>query len=80
MPPDVLVGALVASDAENRLLRRRLHARKRELGELRKAMADHVAEDGELRGRLRTLEQVIAALQANIDDLRLQRDQLLANR
>jgi hypothetical protein len=41
-------------------------------------MADHAADDGELRGRLHTLEEVIAALHANIDDLRLQRDQLLA--
>jgi hypothetical protein len=79
MPPRALVSAVLASEAENRALRRRLHARKQELHELKKGMADHVVEDAELRGRLRTLEDVIAALHANIEDLRIQRDQLLAD-
>ncbi len=80
LPSATLVNALLEADAENRALRRHLHARKRELQDLRKAMAGHVAEDSEIRGRLRTLEEVIAALHANLEDLRLQRDQLLAAR
>ncbi|MEX0781013.1 MAG: hypothetical protein WD557_00065 [Dehalococcoidia bacterium] len=79
MPPATLVNAVVATEAENRALRRRLHARKQELHELKRGMADHVVEDAELRGRLRTLEDVIGALHANLEDLRLQRDQLLAD-
>lgn len=80
LPAPALVGAILAADTENHALRRRLHAHQAELQELRKSMAEHVTEDGELRGRLRTLEEVIAALHANLDDLRIQRDQLLASR
>ena len=79
-PASSLVGAILAADAENHALRRRLHAHKAELEELKRSMAEHVTEDAELRGRLRTLEEVIAALHANLDDLRIQRDQLLASR
>jgi chromosome segregation ATPase len=79
-PPPVLVSTILECEAENRALRRRLTARRQELQELKQGMADHVVEDAELRGRLRTLEEVIAALHANIEDLRLQRDQLLGNR
>lgn len=75
LTPAALVSAILSSEAENRSLRRRLHQRKRELHELKKTMAQQVLEDAELRGRLRTLEEVIAALHANIEDLRLQRDQ-----
>ena len=78
LPPPVLVSTLLECEAENRALRRRLHARRQQLQELKQGMVDHVVEDAELRGRLRTLEEVIAALHANIEDLRIQRDQLLA--
>ncbi|MGH2607947.1 MAG: hypothetical protein ACRDHF_02555 [Tepidiformaceae bacterium] len=80
LPPAALVAAVLACDTENRSLRRRLHARRQELHELKTGMAEHVVEDAEIRGRLRTLEEVISALHANIEDLRLQRDQLLALR
>jgi hypothetical protein len=78
LPPAELVAAVVACEHENRQLRQRLRARKRELAEMRSAMAAHVSDDAEIRGRLRTLEEVVAALHGNIEDLRLQRDQLLA--
>lgn len=78
LPAPALVRTVLACDAENRTLRRRLRLRNQELEELRAGMAEHSIEDAEIRGRLRTLEEVIAALHANIEDLRLQRDQLLA--
>jgi chromosome segregation ATPase len=78
-PPGILVGTILECDAENRALSLRLEAREQELQDLRQSLADHVVEDAEIRGRLRTLEEVIAALHSNLEDLRLQRDQLLAD-
>jgi predicted transcriptional regulator len=68
LPPAALVQAVFACEHENRALRRRLQARKQELHELKAGMAEHVVEDADC-GRLRTLEEVIAALHANIEDL-----------
>jgi DNA repair exonuclease SbcCD ATPase subunit len=74
LPPALLVRALVAANEENRALRKQLRKareqRTRALGHARTLELAAAARDG----RLATLEEVLAALHANLQDLRQQRE------
>jgi hypothetical protein len=74
LPPALLVRALVAANEENRALRKQLRKareqRTRALSHARTLELAAAARDG----RLATLEEVLAALHANLQDLRQQRE------
>jgi hypothetical protein len=74
LPPSLLVrGLLSARERESRLKRRLAKAESRSERLEAKLRASR-QERAWLRGRLETLDEVIAALHANIEDLRLARD------
>jgi len=76
LPPATLVRALVAATDENRRLRKQLRkARKQRDRAIERARALELAAAGR-DSRLATLEEVIAALHANLQDLRQERDLL----
>ena len=73
LPPAVLVRTIVAAhERAGRAARREKHHQKR-LTKLQAQLRKSAIEDAEIRGRLGTLEEVIAALHANLEDLRLER-------
>lgn len=80
LPPAELVGVLLDVAEENRALEKKLKHRSRKLSRLQARLEAIAVDDAETRGRLAALEQVIAALHANVEDLRLERDRLLADR
>lgn len=78
LPPALLVRAIVAAHAENERLGKRLSKQRERIDKLEGQVRDLKQERAWLRGRQRTLEDVIGALHANIEDLRLHRDALPA--
>lgn len=74
VPPAMLVGAIVHLHEANQALSVRATRLERKLESARARNRDLKQERWWFRGRLQTLEDVIAALHANIEDLRLQRD------
>ena len=76
LPPAALVRAIIAARDENRRLRKQLRkARKQRDRAIERARALELAAAGR-DSRLATLEEVIAALHANLHDLRQERDLL----
>lgn len=71
--PTILVRSLVAAAATEQELRGRLASRDAEVSALRHQLTE--IREGHARdaGRLETLEQVLAALHDNLEDLRTQR-------
>jgi hypothetical protein len=80
LPPADLVSMLLDVAEENRVLDKKLKHRSRKLSRLQSRLDATAVEDAEIRGRLAALEGVIAALHENVEDLRLERDHLLAGR
>jgi len=73
LAPAVLVRAIVAAhEGATQAARRERHRAKR-LSKLQARLRKSAIEDAEIRSRLGTLEEVIAALHANLEDLRLER-------
>jgi hypothetical protein len=76
LPPAALVRAIIAARDENRRLRKQLRkARKQRDRAIERARALELAAAGR-DSRLATLEEVIAALHANLQDLRYERELL----
>ncbi|MCL6643844.1 MAG: hypothetical protein K6U88_02505 [Dehalococcoidia bacterium] len=76
LPPAALVRAIIAARDENRRLRKQLRkARKQRDRAIERVRALELAAAGR-DSRLATLEEVIAALHANLHDLRQERDLL----
>ena len=74
LPPAVLVRALVESHRANGRLRRRLEKSRVRAARLEDRIRDLKQERAYESGRLETLDRVIGALHANLEDLRLARD------
>ena len=74
LPPAVLVRAIVSTHGENSRLKKRLSKQGHREANLRKRYNELKLEDVARRSRLDTLEEVLAALHANLQDLRLERD------
>jgi len=74
LPPAVLVRTIIAAHQQGLALEARRARQARRLAKLQARLRGHEVADAETRGRLATLEQVIAALHANLEDLRLDRD------
>ena len=76
LPPAVLVRALVESGEENRRLQKRATRQREKATKLTQKLRDLEREDAARRARLETFEEVLAALHANLEDLRYERDHL----
>ena len=76
LPPAVLVRALVASGEENTRLQARADRQREKATKLTEKLRGLERDDAGRRARLETLEEVIAALHANLEDLRYDRDHL----
>jgi hypothetical protein len=74
LPPAVLVRTIVSAHEENVRLKKRLSKQGRRQSNLRRRYNELELEDVARRSRLDTLEEVLAALHANLLDLRLERD------
>ncbi|MGD9934897.1 MAG: hypothetical protein AB7T37_14445 [Dehalococcoidia bacterium] len=74
LPPAVLVRALVESHRANGRLQRRLQKSRDRIARLENRIRDLKQQQAYESGRLETLDRVIAALHANLEDLRLARD------
>jgi hypothetical protein len=74
LPPAVLVRAIVATHEENVRMKKRVSKQGRREANLRRRYNELKLEDAARRSRLDTLEEVLAALHANLQDLRLERD------
>ncbi len=74
LPPAVLVRALVESHRASGRLQRRLARSRDRVVRLENRIRDLKQERAYESGRLETLDRVIAALHANLEDLRLARD------
>lgn len=74
LPPAVLVRAIVSIHEENVRLKKRVSKQGRREANLRRRHNELKLEDAARRSRLDTLEEVLAALHANLQDLRLERD------
>lgn len=78
LPPSALVRALIAATERNETLATENAARRRKVSSLRHELRARKLDDAATRARLGTLEEVIAALHANLEDLRAGRDQARA--
>jgi len=76
LPPAVLVRALVASDQENRATRKRIAKGRVREQKLREKLHRMELEEASRKSRLDTLEEVLAALHGNLQDLRAEREYL----
>lgn len=74
LPSQLLVRALVDQHERNATLKRQLEERRKRIDELENRVRELEQECAWSRGRLQTLDDVIAALHANLQDLRLHRD------
>jgi hypothetical protein len=74
LPPAALVRALVAAAEHNAELERELKTTSSKAAKLRSRMRDMRLEHTANCARLETLEEVIAALHGNLEDLRAERD------
>lgn len=74
LPPAVLVRAVVEAAEEAKGLREKLQAEQEKRLKLQRRMRELRRADAARQARLDALEQVIAALHANLEDLRLERD------
>lgn len=74
LPPVLLVRALLEQRERNRRLEKRLAKQRGRIEQLEDRLRDLKQERAWQRGRLATLDEVIAALHANLADFRLQRD------
>ncbi len=74
LPPAVLVRALVQSGAQTRKLQKRSASQRQKTAKLTRKLRDLEREDAARRARLETFEEVMAALHANLEDLRYERD------
>ncbi|MCE7928929.1 MAG: hypothetical protein DYG91_10615 [Chloroflexi bacterium CFX7] len=74
LPNALLVRALIESHRRAQELEERLAGQRSELGALSARIHEMDTEGAFARGRLQTLEDVIAALHSNLEDLRLVRD------
>lgn len=74
LPPAVLVRAIVATQEENARLKKRVSKQGRREANLRRRYNELKLEDAARQSRLDTLEEVLTALHANLQDLRLERD------
>lgn len=70
LPPAALVRALIASAERAHTLEARLAHEQKKASKLRASLRKVRTARAETRGRLDTLEEVIAALHANLEDLR----------
>ena len=73
LPPAVLVRTILAVHACNAESEMRRKRQAKRLAKLQARLRKFAIEDAETRGRLGTLEEVISALHANLEDLRLER-------
>ena len=78
LPPGVLVRALLQARDENRKLAKRASKQRDRIEKIEARLRELKLERAWYRGRLETLEDVIAALHGNIQDLRAHRDALPA--
>ncbi|MCC7364626.1 MAG: hypothetical protein IT303_09655 [Dehalococcoidia bacterium] len=78
LPPALLVRALVEARDRNARLEKQLAKRRDRIERLEERVRELKQERAFLRGRMETFDDVIAALHANIQDLRLHRDALPA--
>lgn len=76
LAPSVLVKAVVASEAENRQLRKRIRKSQARQLKLQARLNELMLADAARVSRLQTLEDVIRALHENLGDLRLERETL----
>jgi hypothetical protein len=76
LPPAVLVRALIASDQENRTLRKRIGKSRIREQKLREKLHRMELDEASRKSRLDTLEEVLAALHGNLQDLRAEREYL----
>lgn len=74
LPPAALVRALIAAAGENETLQAENNARRRKHAGLRKELRAMRLAEAASNARVETLEEVIAALHANLEDLRAARD------
>ena len=74
LPTPLLVRALIDSRSQNRRLLRRLGKSEGRNGRLSAKVRQLKTDRAFARGRLQTLDEVIATLHGNLQDLRLQRD------
>ena len=76
LPPALLVRALLESRTQNRRLLKRLGRSESRNGRLSARVHQLKTDRAFTRGRLRTLDEVIATLHGNLEDLRQQRELL----
>ena len=74
LPPSLLVRALVDAHGEISCLEERVTDERTKIGALSARIREIDTEQAFSRGRIQTLDEVIAALHSNLEDLRLQRD------
>lgn len=74
LPAAVLVRAIVSAHEDNVRLKKRVSKQGHREANLRRRYNELKLEDAARRSRLDTLEEVLAALHANLQDLRLERD------
>jgi hypothetical protein len=74
LPPAVLVRALIAADEENRGLRKRIAKSRVREQKLKEQLHRMEIEEAARGSRLETLEDVLAALHGNLQDLREERE------
>jgi len=74
IPPEVLVKAIIELHEDRTRLEQRLAKQRAEGQRLRKRLRGIQQDRAFERGRLETLDQVIGALHANLEDLRAARD------
>ena len=74
LPPAMLVRALMETAEENDRLRDEVDDQRGKATKLRRQVRELRREDAARQARLDTLEEVIAALHANLEDLRYDRD------
>ena len=79
LPPAVLVRALVESGEQNRRLQKRSARQREKATKLTQKLRTLECEDAARRARLETFEEVLAALHANLEDLRYERDHVRLN-
>lgn len=78
LPPALLVAAIVEADRQQQRFAARLAKQRARIEKLEARVRELKQERAWLRGRQQTLDEVIGALHANIEDLRLHRDALPA--
>jgi|GEM_PF-2105733 len=74
LPPALLVRALIELRERNMRLEQKLARRRERIRKLEERVRELKQERAWYRGRQQTLDEVIAALHANLQDLRLHRD------